>query len=279
MFGRGPRSGGVHSSSYSAFPQVDRNSVHDVINQFSSAISYWKAVACPCHDERSGQPALDCANCRGLGWFHTAAETGEEYQRAMVHSRQSKEITAKGGTYITGYASITLMPGVVPGDGDIIQCCKDIEVINNEHHTVGSKLTDGSSAEALRFRDIKAVEKVLVWDVDGKKLVSEVPSNAWEFVPSERLVKLTSAPVGLKYSVRYRTTPEYVVLGQSAKPLNRVTHDDGLPDPLRTRNDIVYPFNVSAIRLDRAIASRQRGAVDLTVESTFNSAAGKGPFR
>lgn len=278
-FGRRPRSGGVHSTSFKAFPQLDRQSVNDVIDQFSSAITYWKATACPCQDERSGQPALDCFNCRGLGWFHTAAETGDEYQRAMAHSRRAVEKNNKGGRIVTGYASITLQPGVIPGDGDLVQICKDIEVVNNEYHVVGAKLRDGSTAESLRFRDVKCVEKVLLWEESTTKRVIEVPTSQWQFNEAERMVVIIGARDGIKYSVRYQATPEYIVLADTAKPLLRVSHDDGLPDPARTRTDIVYPHNVQAVRLDRAVVQRQRGAVDYTTESTFNNKSGKGPFR
>ena len=58
----------------------------------------------------------------------------------------------------------------------------------------------------------------------------------------------------------------------------RVSHDESRPD-FALDEDVIYPFNVQAIRLDRAVVQRQRGAVDLTTQSTFNNPEGIGPFR
>lgn len=260
------------------FPQVDGESIDDFIKQFSSAVRYWKAIQCPCMNGNTGQPNISCNQCRGLGWFHTEYEKDPIYQRAQVHSRRSQKQSDKGGMLTTGYASITFLPGVIPGEGDLIQVCEDREVVNDEYHVIGSTLTDGSTAETLRFRDVVCVEMVAVEDKLTKKILI-LERDRWTFNEQARRVELKDLPRGTRYSLRYVARPEYVIRAETAKPLLRVTHDDGLPEPQRYTKDIVYPFNVQAVRLDRAIIQRQRGAIDLNTESTFNNAQGRGPFR
>ena len=106
--------------------------------------------------------------------------------------------------------------------------------------------------------------------------VAVVPAANWSFDSAQRRVVFDAKyPAGVKYSVRYAAIPEYVLRAETAKPLLRVGHDDAQPGA----PEHVFPFNVQAVRLDRAIIQRQRGAVDLTEKSTFNNSSGKGPFR
>jgi hypothetical protein len=277
-FGAGPFSKGAFDGSIDQFPQLDYRSIVSFIDQHSVGIRYWKAVECPCLNPKTGQPDITCNSCRGLGWYHLAHELDLQYQRAMVHSRNSSERQVAGGRITVGGASITFLPGVIPGDGDLVQVCKDKEVVNNEVHIVGEQLTDGSSGESFRFRDILCVEKVIVWNATTGT-VSELASDAYAFDASTRRIEfLHPVSVGLKYSVRYVARPEFILRADTAKPLLRVHHDDRLFDPQRIRKDVVYPFQCMAVRLDRAITQRQRGNIDYTVQSTYNSPAGKGPF-
>jgi len=278
-FGNRPTSRGSFDGSFSQYPQMDRREIHAFIDQHSVGVKYWKAIECPCTGTWSGQPNLACHSCRGLGWFYTNRENDPKYNRAQVVSRRSKEEQATGGRVTTGYASITFKPGVVPGDGDLIQVCKDREVVNNEYHIVGEKLTDGSTAETLRFRDVICVEKVVMWDKTSKE-AEEIDRNRWNLNRSDRKIDfLYPVDVGSKYSVRYLAVPEYIVRADTAKPLLRVAHDENLPDPQRTNTDVIYPYNVQAVRLDRAILMRQRGQFDYDNKSTFNNKDGRGPFK
>lgn len=277
-FSISPNSSGVASvPGVTRFPQLEAEGIADFIDQYSVAIQYWKAIACPCTNALSGQPTISCHQCRGLGWFHLDSEKDAKYSRAMVHNRSGRKSKGTGGEHISGGCSVTLFPGVIPGDGDLVQMCVDIEVVNNEYHTKGSTLTDGSTAETLRFRDIVCVETILYQDETFKKILS-LPNTEWSFDAAGRKIH-SDLPVGTKYSVRYLARPEYIVLGDTAKPLHRAMHDEGLPEPQRTRLDVVFPYNVSAVRLDRAIIQRQRGAVDFNTPSTHNSASGRGPFK
>jgi len=284
MFSNRPSGGGNdgfgrRASTNVRWPQLDHRLVTDFIDQFSSSIKYWKALSCPCTNGHTGQPNISCHECRGLGWFHKDAETSDVYLKAQVHSRRSNKVQEKGGMVTVGYASITFLPGVIPGEGDLVQVCEDREVVNDEYHVIGSTLTDGSTAETLRFRDVNCVELVVVEDKALKRIIV-LQQDAWEFDPAQRRVVFKNGlPIGTKYSVRYVARPEYIVRAETAKPLLRVTHDDSLNEPQRYTKDIVYPFNVQAVRLDRAILQRQRGAVDLDTQSTFNNSSGRGPFR
>jgi len=270
---------GFTRGSSEPFPQIDGQAIKEFIGDFSSSIKYWKAIQCPCVNPTSGQPNISCNQCRGLGWAYLGSEEAPEYQRAQVHSRRSSKQSEKGGMLTTGYASITLFPGVIPGEGDLIQVCKDREVVNEEYHVLGSSLTDGSSAETFRFRDVICVEMVVVQNAVNK-LITVVDQGSYEFSPEGRKINFKiPLPAGTKYSVRYQAVPEYIVRAETAKPLLRVTHDDNYADPYNTTKDIVYPFNVQAVRLDRAIVQRQRGAIDFTTPSTFNNESGRGPFR
>ena len=283
MFGNQPSSPGGgggrrFSASNQQFPQVDHQSIVDMVNQNSVGIRYWKAIQCPCFTEQTGQPKVNCPSCRGLGWAYSEQEKEAIYARAMVHSRRSSRINEQGGWLTQGYSSMTFLPGVIPGDGDLIQVCKDQEVVNEENHVSGYKLLDGSTGETLRFRDVCCVEKVVVNDAVTKR-IRDVPEDQWEFDPAQRrIVFHTPLPDGTQYSVRYIAVPEYILRADTAKPLLRVTHDDGLNDPARIRKDIVYPFNVQATRLDRAILQRLRGQLDVSTQSTFNNNKGRGPF-
>lgn len=259
------------------FPQPDLQTIKDFIDQAAVFVRYWKAMVCPCATAATGQPNLACPQCRGLGWVYGDPEPDQRYARAMIHSRRSQRLDKDGGFLTTGYASITFKEGIVPGDGDLVQACSDREVVNDEYHVLGSSLQDGSTAERLRFRDVFCVEAVRVW-VESTRQALFLPRDAWEFDDASRMVLFKNGQAqGTRYSVRYQARPEYILLGQTSKPLLRVTHDDDLPEPGRTRDDVVYPFNCLAVRLDRAIAQRLRGAVDLAVPSTFTD-HGKGPF-
>jgi len=277
-FGSSPSSKGAIDGSLDKYPQLDYSSIVSFIDQHSVGIRYWKAVECPCLNLKSGQPNLNCHSCRGLGWYHLAHEIGLEYQRSMVHSRNSSERQASGGRLTVGGASITFLPGVIPGDGDLVQVCQDREVVNNEVHVVGEQLSDGSTGESFRFRDVTCVEKVIVFN-EALKTVSELDASYYTFnTLTRRLDFIKPVAVGLKYSVRYVARPEFILRADTAKPFLRVMHDDRLPDPQNIRKDIVYPFQCSATRLDRAITQRQRGNIDWTAQSTYNSPSGKGPF-
>jgi hypothetical protein len=263
------------------YPQMDHKAIADFIQEFSVAIKYWKAIQCPCTNSSTGQPNISCHTCKGLGWAYTEPEQAPEYFRAQVHNRSSSKKDGKGGYIQQGEASITFLPGVIPGDGDLIQVCQDKEIVNDEYHVVGSTLNDGTTAERLRFRDVVCVETVIVFDAVKKQVVKTLAGD-WSYDEEQRrIVWNNGLPVGSKYSVRYVAVPEYIVLGNTSKPLLRVAHDDNLPDPMNTTKDVVYPFNVRAVRLDRAILQRNRGNIDLEVPSTFNNnkpAVKKGPF-
>ena len=142
MFGLNPgrKTSGVSGARY---PQLDSRVIEDFIQQHSVAIRYWKAMICPCLVSDNGNPNPVCKSCRGLGWFHSAPEEDGKYVRAQVISRRSEKTQAKGGTRISGSASITFLPGVVPSDGDIVQVCRDVECINDEYHIFGSTLKIG----------------------------------------------------------------------------------------------------------------------------------------
>lgn len=285
MFGNSPSSSGGSSggnrfpSGNNKFPQVDHRMITDFVNQFSNGIRYWKAVQCPCMTEITGQPKINCGSCRGLGWAYSEQETDPKFQRAMVHSRRSRKNSGKGGWTTQGTASITFQPGVIPGDGDLVQVCSDREVVNNEYHTIGYKLHDGSSGETLRFRDIVCVENVFMKNQATDQIFA-VPSTQWEFDAQSRTIIFHGNPYpeGTQYSLRYVAVPEYILKAETATPYLRVAHDDNLAEPARFRKDIVYPFNVEAVRLDRAVLQRHKGVTATTEKSTFNNSQGRGPF-
>lgn len=277
-FGRSPR-GSPLFPERNKFPQVDLEEIKAFIDQGSVAIRYWKAMQCPCMTPSTGQPNMACNQCRGLGFVYDAHECDEDYGRALVHARQSSKENKAGGVIQQGTCSITFKIGIIPADGDLVQVCVDREVVNDEYHVVGSQLQDGSTGETLRFRDVFCVEKVKIFEPVTRKVFTADPAT-WAFDREQRrVVFLDPAMKGARYSVRYQARPEYVCLGQTAKPLMRAGHDDQLPEPYRTRTDIVFPYNVQAVRLDRAIIQRMRGAQDLAGEpTTFNNKGGRGPF-
>ena len=275
-FGRTPTVGGKTADG--RFPQLRFDMISDFILEFAVDVHYWKAMQCPCINPDTGQPSIACAECRGLGWFYTDRQTKQKYLKAQVHSRRSQKQLDEGGISTTGYSSMTFQPGVIPGDGDLIQVCKDREIVNSEYHIVGATLQDGSTSERFRFRDVICVETVVELD-DTTKAITTVPTTEWTFNASTRKIDFNPArPIGKKYSIRYVAVPEFIVLGETVKPLVRVSHDESRPD-FALDEDVIYPFNVQAIRLDRAVVQRQRGAVDLTTQSTFNNPEGIGPFR
>lgn len=281
-FSNGPSSpggsgGNQFPSGNNKFPQVDHKAIVDFVDQFSVAILYWKAIKCPCVTGESGQPKLACPSCKGLGWAYSDPESDSKYQRAMVHSRRSQRLNDRGGWMTQGYSSITLLPGVIPGEGDLVQVCKDREVINDEYHVAGSKLLDGSTAETLRFTDVICVERVVVEDAVSKKVVT-IPEDQWEFDKVSRTIQFhTPLPDGTQYAIRYLAVPEYIIKAETAKPYLRVAHDDNAPEPARFREDIVYPFNVQAIRLDRAVLNRHKAVVNKPGDNDGGTSVG-GPF-
>lgn len=275
-FSRSPRGSGRRERN--KFPQLDLVEIEAFIDQGSVAIRYWKAMQCPCATPATGQPNIVCPSCRGLGFVYDAHEEAADYQRALVHNRRSQRLNETGGFLTHGHASITFKRGIIPGEGDLVQVCVDREVVNDEYHVVGSQLQDGSSAETLRFRDVYCVERIKVFQPDTH-VVYDPPRAAWEFDQAQRRVVFKDNPIGMRYSVRYQARPEYVCLGETARPLMRAGHDDQLPEPYRTRTDIVFPYNCQAVRLDRAILQRMRGARDVAEPATtFNSKNGRGPF-
>ncbi|MGZ3772951.1 MAG: hypothetical protein ACXVCY_04195 [Pseudobdellovibrionaceae bacterium] len=260
----------------SEYPQPNHEEITSFIKQWGSRIRYWKAVQCPCLNFTTGQPNIVCHNCRGLGWNHTEAETDEAYLRAKVNSRNVRKNKAQGGFNITGGASMTFLPGVIPAEGDLIQVCSDREIINDEVLVAGSTLTDYSSAEKLRFRDIISVESVFMYS-DAKEARKLAPTE-WQFDKTLRQIVFTdSVPAGTQYSVRYIAVPEYIIAPDSTKPLLRVAHDDSLVYPQRIQKEVVYPYFAQATRLDRAVLQRLRGNLDTTTSTTFNNFK-KGPF-
>jgi hypothetical protein len=226
----------------------------------------------------SGQPNIACHSCRGLGWFHSAQQEAPLFRRAQVHSRSSEKKESKGGHFISGTVSITFLPGLIPADGDIIQVCADIEVINDEHHIIGELLTDGSTGEALRFRDVLCIEDVAMYSPANSESEILDPVD-WTFSPSQRRIFFNRPfQVGTKYSLRYKARPEYMVMEDTVRPLLRVSHDEQLPESVVLSTDVVYPYYCRAVRLDRAITQQQRGSVDFKTASTYNSSSGRGPF-
>lgn len=277
-FGRSPR-GSPLFPERNKFPQIDLEEIKAFIDQGSVAIRYWKAMTCPCATPATGQPNIVCALCRGLGWAYGSHELDDDYGRALVHNRRSHKVGDDGGYITQGYASITFRIGIIPGDGDLVQVCVDREIVNDEYHVVGALLQDGTTAETLRFRDVFCVERVMIFEPLTRRVIVP-PPGSWHFDAAERrVVFLEPGMKGARYSVRYQARPEYVCQGQTAKPLMRAGHDDQLPEPYRSKTDIVYPYNVQAVRLDRAIVQRMRGAKDVGGQATtFNNGEGRGPF-
>lgn len=245
-------------SGATAYPQMDRRAIEEFVKGRSVLIHYYKAVSCPCTLENNGQPDIMCGSCKGFGWFHGDMETEEKYQRAMVHSRVSMDHDEKGGMIVTGTVSITFWPGVAPADGDIVKVCTDTDVINNEVHKLGSVFSNGISEEILRFKEVRCVERVWIWDNNDNK-VYVLDEQYWQYNPTTHKIAFhASIPAGTKYAVRYQAAPEYILIGQTIKPLLRVAFDENLIEPMRSQQEIIYPYNVKAIRLDRAIRQRDR---------------------
>lgn len=274
---------GLQSSTAPTFPQLDGQGVKSLIKDFSSSIKYWKAIQCPCTTPETGQPKISCNVCRGLGWAYDDHEKDIRFQYAQVHSRRSQKMQKEGGSITQGSASFTFLPGVIPGEGDLVQVCADREIVNDEYHVVGTVLTDQSTAETLRFRDIICVEQVCVLNAVTQNNLF-LSKDKWSFDPKSRTIRFDPIyPIGTKYSIRYQAVPEYILRQETAKPLLRVAHDDNFNSPYNVGGkfgkDVVYPFNCLATRLDRAIIERQRGAIDFRTQSTFNNSQGRGPFR
>lgn len=273
MFSVRPGSGNV-KDNFPNYPQLPHKEIVAFIEQHSVAVRYWKAITCPCTSPDTGQPDPRCNYCRGLGWFHSSVETEEKYLRAQVHSRNSRKETGKGGVHTTGGATITFLPGVIPGDGDLVQVCADVDLVNNETHVAGSRLVDGTTAERLRYRDVLCVEKVVA---SGSPNTSPFEVSGWSYDDTQhRIILPASIPEGTKYTVRYMARPEFILIGETMRPMLRVAHDEGMPADVRFKTDIVYPFMIDAIRLDRALSQRLRGNIDRTTPSTYNTGV---PFR
>ncbi|EFX60533.1 hypothetical protein DAPPUDRAFT_342830, partial [Daphnia pulex] len=169
------------------YPQLEFNEITQFIEDNSSPIKYWKAYKCPCTTISTMQPQINCASCRGLGWSYLNVETEWQYVKAQIHQRQSRKNYKRYGSDIVGTATMTFRSGVIPGEGDLVQCCLDREVVNDEVHVVGSTLTDGSTAETLRFRDVSCVENVLVYDAVAKTPVP-VSATRWKFDAAQRRI-------------------------------------------------------------------------------------------
>ena len=213
MFGNKPGNRiSIESKDGIDYPKLNKQEIDVFINQFSSSIKYWRAITCPCYTPETGQPNIACHKCRGLGYYHMDQEQLETYLKAQVHSRTSKKNDEKGGFFTTGYSSITFMPGVIPGNGDLVQVCKDREVVNDEYHVYGSTLTDRSSAETLRFRDVICVEDVVVFD-QLRKNVIRLDKAKWSFNKElHRIQFVDKYDVGMKYSLRYVAVPDHNIL-------------------------------------------------------------------
>lgn len=237
------------------------DSVQNAIRAHGVACEVRQGIACPCVNKDSQQPAFNCSVCFGVGYFfdeplkNCMVPTGE-HRIAMGQRNYTKNYRNPTGMNQTG-KHIALVYTFTPAEGDLIRPLSDIEVINDEMHVKGQLLIDGQSAERLFHNHILGVEYIGVVNSAKTAVIKYLPGT--NFNMNGNLIQwITGAAQpsnGQAYIVRYKANPSYIII--SVQATLTVEHDENIPIQYREKLDVVMPYQVELVRLDKRILANR----------------------
>ncbi len=208
-------------------PEVDPESLIDLIEARGTRIGWARAAACPCElNTETNQPSFDCPRCNGLGWFYFGpagysppedvgllttlqqailTEDGAAVIRGLVQRiGQTEKSYTVVGPWETGELMVSVRPQNKIGHYDritlldaVITFDQVLEIPNN-----------GTLIMPLRYRAV-AVNAIFStterYTEDVDFTVDALGRVAW----------LTTGPTGIPYgqrvSVHYLTHPTYLI--------------------------------------------------------------------
>lgn len=233
---------------------LDPLEVDALIAVHGNECEYRRGQLCPCFRVETGQAAIGCPACRGLGW--TYPESMRCRTAFLDHSKTAKGTMEGAGNMVQGEAQVTFRIGVVPGRGDLVLPDCEEHIVHEQftravqqisQRDMRSRLPPGGltrplppRSERLLYPDPFEVEAVSY--LRGEEAVIATPDVDYRVAPLEGGTTIAwigsrgPAP-GEGYTVRYIAQAAYMV--QSSPP------------NFRHEGAVAMPYRATLERLDK----------------------------
>jgi len=241
-----------------------KESVNNAVRAHGVKCEIRKGTICPCLNEDTLQPRMNCAICHGVGYYYDSAlvnsecPVGSTIHKVAMGQRNYTKHRDKTGGYRQSGAHVAIIYTYVPSDGDLITPFEDTEVINDEVHVRGSLFNDGSSSERLHHEQVLSTEYIIKANANRTAIVKYLQGTNYNVTGNliEWVVGQPQPLDGEQYVVRYKARPSYIIF--NVQPTMIVEHDEAYPKFIREEIDVVYPYQVQLERLDRRILGNQK---------------------
>lgn len=218
-----------------------------------SSGEYRKGMLCPCARIETGQGALGCKACRGLGRIHPV-----ELREPMIFLDSSRSAQAKytgAGLLVEGQLQVSFPLGVIPARGDLLLPDNEVAVI---HETLfravqqydGRKLRAELDQPGQRPNPTRVRRAQLLYDnlePEAIQEVSYIAPNGLAVLARRSDWKLSGARLewlgkaspgaGEGFSVRYCAPAAYMV--------------EAMWPVFRREADAVMPWRANLTRIDK----------------------------
>lgn len=218
-----------------------------------SSGEYRRGMLCPCARVETGQGAVGCKNCRGLGWVHP--KKMREPMIFLDSSRSAQGANHGSGWLLDGQIQVSFPLGVIPARGDLLFPDSEVGVIHEtlwralqqlDGRTVRRDLdqpgqrpgTLGPRRERLLYDDIHTedIQQISYRDGDGELVLAH--RSEWRLRGADIEWQGSCGPkVGEGYSVRYCAPVAYMVMKQWPA--------------FRREADAVMPWRANLSRIDK----------------------------
>lgn len=168
----------------------------------------WRAMRlCPCTEENTGHPSLDCPVCgaEGVNWAAGTPVT------ILSMKRSRDEVYDATGQRMDGLVNLTFATGISPGHLDRIELQVAVMPVNNERHVRGAtRKPGGPSTERLRIYPALSIDfceaivagALVQYEVDTDFTVD--PDGAIQWLPGRGPAN------GTAYTMRYTVRPTFL---------------------------------------------------------------------
>ncbi len=135
--------------------RLDATAFDGEIRAHGAPAIWRRARFCPCAEENTGHPALDCTVCNGEGVNWDAGQA----LRLLAINRVRDEVYDAAGQRMEGLVWLTFPTGISPGHLDRVELQASVVPVNNERHVRGAtRKPGGPSTERLRIYPALSVE-------------------------------------------------------------------------------------------------------------------------
>jgi len=183
-----------------------------VIRQHGKFVTWRKAMPCPCLEETTGQPGMNCAYCDGSGWYYIDPQN---IQALMMAVDKSVRLHERFGIWLSGTTSITVEPQHRVGFRDSLSMRDSVmtysEILKKGNRR-GIRQKLPLRTDSCRYRIVNLIQMFMFRDnaivTLSKGIHFKITENGWiEWtIDGDSMI----AP-GTPISVRYEFNPIFIV--------------------------------------------------------------------